>query len=158
MLPNLQNQALGFNLLERPGIPTSYWRLESRISNDSSQKFAKLWPLFGSKINNFEGSTSQHPYGSIEHVKISILTKSQPPTPKLRPENAQNTISILVNLTRPLHEPFNIKELGLLTHIFGESATRRFLWCNSQLLTPSGRRDMSQTVFQQTCQIWLEPF
>ena len=63
-------------------------------------------------------------YESIEHVEISILTKSQPQTPKLRPENAQNTASISVDLTRPLHEPFKIKDLGLLTHIFRERAQR----------------------------------
>ena len=79
-------------------------------------------------------------------------------TLKLRPKNAPNTLSISIDLTRPLHEPFKIKELGLLTHIFKESATRRFLWCNSQPLTPSGRRDMSQTMFLPTGRIWLEPF
>ena len=128
------------------------------LSQGRVRFFRKIWPLFGSKIDNFEGFGSQDPYGSIEHVKISIPTKSQPPTPKLRPKNAPNTLSISVNLTRPLHEPFKIKDLGLLTHIFRESATRRFLWCNSQLLTPSGRRDMSQTMFLPTGRIWLEPF
>ena len=60
------------------------------------------------------------------------LTTSQPPTPKLRPKHAPNTLTISVDLTRPLHEPFKIEDLGLLTHIFKESVTWQFLWCNSQ--------------------------
>ena len=38
-------------------------------------------------------------------------------------------------------------DLGLLTYISKKSASRRFSWCNSQLLTPSGRRAMKDTVF-----------
>ena len=33
--------------------------------------------------------------------------------------------------------------LGILTHIFGKSVSRRFSWCNSQLLTPSGLSRLS---------------
>ena len=133
-------------------------RLESRILNDSSQIILKILILPCLENCKCEAIRSQGPCESIDHLKISILTKSQPPTPKLRPKNVPNTLSILVNLTRPLHEPFKIKELGLLTHIFRESATRRFLWCNSQLLTSLGRRDMSETVFLPTGRMWLESF
>ena len=35
-----------------------------------------------------------------------------------------------------------IMDLGLLTYISRKSVSRRFSWCNSQLLTPSGRRAM----------------
>ena len=48
---------------------------------------------------------------------------------------------------RPLHKPFKIKDLGLLTYISRKSVSRRFSWCNYQLLTPSGRRAMKETVF-----------
>ena len=44
-------------------------------------------------------------------------------------------------------KPSQIMDLSLLTYIFGKSAKRRFSWCNSQRLSPSGRRDMSETVF-----------
>ena len=47
----------------------------------------------------------------------------------------------------PLHLPAKIKDLGLLTHTARKSVSRRFLWCNSQLLTPSGRRAMKETMF-----------
>ena len=47
----------------------------------------------------------------------------------------------------PLHLPFKIKDLGLLTYISRKSVSRRFSRCNSQLLTPSGRRAMKETMF-----------
>ena len=65
-----------------------------------------------------------------------------------------NTLATSVDLDRPqstsdgtLHKPAFFKDLGLLTNIFGKSVSRRFSWCNSQLLTPSGRRAMKETVF-----------
>ena len=53
-----------------------------------------------------------------------------------------------------LQKPSNIKGVGLLTHIFGKRATRRCSWCNSQLLSPSGRGDMSETMIPLTVR-WL---
>ena len=139
-----------------------YGRKKSRISNP---KWRLLPPTSlnnqafrGRKRVNFDGFCSLDPYETLEHVKISILTKSQPPSPQLRPENAPNTLSISINLNRSLHEPFKIKELGLLTYIFRKSASRRFLWCSSHPLTPSGRRDMSQTLFLPTKPIWQRSF
>ena len=70
-----------------------------------------------------------------------------------------NMPQILIQFQSTSPDPswtIQIKDLGLLTHIFRESATRRFLWCSSKLLTPWGRRDMSETVFLPTGRIWLE--
>ena len=41
-------------------------------------------------------------------------------------------------------------DLGLLNYISRKSVSRRFSWCNSQLLTPSGRRAMKEKVFPVT--------
>ena len=49
-----------------------------------------------------------------------------------------------------------IKDLGLLTYIFGKSATRRLSWCNSQFFSPSGRRDMSETMIPLTGRLLAE--
>ena len=137
-----------------PAIPTPYGRKKSRISNPKWRllraKRLKNQPFRGHTRGDFDGFCSQDPYESIEHVNISILTKSQPPIPKLRPENAPNTFSISFIITQTLHQPLQIKELGLLTQIFGKSAMRRFLRCKSQSLTPSGRRCMSQTIFHNS--------
>ena len=86
--------------------------LRSRFSNDPCQNFKKNMTLLWLKINNFEGISSQDPYESIQHVKISILTKYQPPTPKLWPLNSPNTHSISVDLARPLHRQFKNQGIG----------------------------------------------
>ena len=69
-------------------------------------------------------------------------------------KKAPNTLAISVDLDRlqstsdgNLHKPFKIKDLGLLTYISRKSASRRFSWCNSQLLTTSGSRAMKETLF-----------
>ena len=69
--------------------------------------------------------SSRNPYGQIEHKQISILTKSQLPNPKSRPNNALRTIPESVAINRPqstspqtLLEPFKIKDLSLLTHLY----------------------------------------
>ena len=83
-----------------------------------------------------------------------MLTKSQLPNPSGRPKYAPNAPATFSrprptspDLTRTLHLSFKIKDLGSLTYISRKSVSRRFSWCNSQLLTPSGRRAMKETVF-----------
>ena len=107
--------------------------------------------LFFHDLNKI-GSRNQ--YKSIEHKKISILTKSQLPNPSGRPKNAPKTFQKSVDLNRPqptsprpLHKPSKIRDLGLLTYISRKSVSRRCSRCNSQNLTPSGRRVMKETVF-----------
>ena len=58
--------------------------------------------------------------------------------------------STTIDLRQNPQTPSNITDLSLLTYILGKSAKRRFSWCNSQLLSPSGRRDMNETVFPPT--------
>ena len=133
-------------------IPTSCWAENIDISIDFLHyDIVKHRPIPGPKIHYLNKIGSRNQYRSIEHKKISILTKSQLPNPSGRPTNAPKTFPKIrrpqPTSPRPLHLPFKIKDLGLLTYISRKSASRRFLWCNSQLLTPSGRRDMSDTVF-----------
>ena len=48
------------------------------------------------------------------------------------------------------------KDLSPGTHLTRKSVSRRFSWCNSQLLTPSGRRAMKETVFVHHPLYWVK--
>ena len=110
--------------------------MQNFLRNGVAKMVGEIRPFRGSIIYNFDKTGPPNPYGQVRYQKISILTKSQLPTPKLRPNNTQNTFQNPSTSHQTLHLPFKIKELGLLTHIFVKSATRRFLWCNSHLLIP----------------------
>ena len=119
---------------------------------DVLEEIVECRPFLGQQIHNFNKFGSRNPYRSMGHKKMSILAKSELPNPSGRPKNAPNTFAISVDLDRPQptsdrtrHKPFKSNELGLLTYISRKSASRRFSWCNSQLLFPSGRRDMSES-------------
>ena len=109
--------------------------------------------FLGQQIHNFNKTGSRNPYRSMGHKQISNLTKIELPNPSGRPKNAPNTRDVgrpHPTSTRPHPDPFInhlFKDLSLLTHIFRKSAKRRFSWCNSQLLHPSGRRAMRETLF-----------
>ena len=111
-------------------------------------------PFWGSTIHNFNETSPPNPYGQVRHQKISILAKSQPPTPKLRPKITQNTFQNPSTSDQAMHLPFKIKELGLLTIIFVRSATRRFLWCNSHILIPKLRHDNGRFTLIMSEKFW----
>ena len=99
-------------------------------------------------------TSAQALYKSIEHKQIYTLAKSELPNPSGRPKNGPNTLAISVDLDRPqstsdgtLHKPFKIKDLGILTYISRKSASRRFSWCNSQLLTPEMSQENGRLTF-----------
>ena len=114
-------------------------------------KLVNVRPFLGPQLHSFYKISSRSPHGQIELKQISILTKSQLPTPSLRPKNVPKTTANLVDLSRPPPIPFitpkKIKELNLLTYIFVKSATRRFLWCNSQLLIRKISQENSRFMF-----------
>ena len=103
------------------------------------------------KIHNFNKIGSRNPYRSIEHEQIYSLGKVRASksirTTKTSPKYSRDFCRPHPTSPRPLHKPFKMMDLGLLTYIFRKSVSRRFSWCNSQLLTPSGRRAMKETVF-----------
>ena len=74
----------------------------SRNGGVAGRKTCKARPVMSEHIawGYFGGFSSGDPYESIEQIKISILTKSQPSILQLRPEDAPKTLSISVNLTR----------------------------------------------------------
>ena len=117
------------------------------LRNTLAKILAVIRPFQGSKINNFDRTSPPNPYGQMRHQKISILAKSQPPSPKLSPPKAPNTFQNPSTSDQTLHLPFKIKELGLLTFIFVQSATRWFLWCNSHLLIPKLRYTNGRFMF-----------
>ena len=127
--------------------------MQNLLRNGVAKIFGEFRPFQGSKIHNFNKTSPPNPYGQVRHQKISILAQSQPPTPKVRPTNAPNTFQNPSTSDQTLHLPFKIKELGLLTIIFVRSATRRFLWCNSHLLTPKLRYKKADLClkFSQKC-------
>ena len=89
---------------------------------------------------------------------FTIWAKSELPNPSGRPKKKaqillrfrSTSIDLHPTSPRPLHKPFKIKDLGLLNHMARKSVSRRCSWCNSQLLTPSGRRAMKETVLKET--------
>ena len=88
-------------------ITTSYWRLESRISNILCPTcLCETWPVHGLNMHNFNKISSRDLYGQMQHWKISILAKSQPPNPSGHPRNAPKTPLTSVDLTRPHPKPF----------------------------------------------------
>ena len=113
--------------------------MQNVLRNGVANFGGEFRPFRGSKIHYFNKTSPPNPYGQVRHQKISILAKSQPPTPKLRPQNTPNTFQNPSTSHQTLHSPFKIKELGLPTFNFVQSATRRFLWCNSHLLIPKLR-------------------
>ena len=117
-------------------------------------KIVECRPFLGQEIHNFNNIGSPNPYRSIEHEQIYNLGKVRASKSIRTTKTAPNTLATSVDLDRPqstsprpLHKPFRIKDLVLLTYIFRKSVSWRFSWCNSQLLTPSGRRAMKETVF-----------
>ena len=86
----------------------------------SSIKISRFWQSLSSQFQNYDPKMPQ------------TLFKIR------RPQSTSH---------QTLHKPFKIKDLSLLTHLAGKSASRRFSWCNSQLLTPKFRRATDQTMF-----------
>ena len=115
-----------------------------------------LIKFLSTTIHNFHEINSRNPYRSIEQYNIYILGKLRASKSIRTAKKAPNIPATSVDLTRPhptspvltrpLHKPLKIMDVGLLTYIFRKSVSRRFSWCNFQRLTPSGRRAMKETV------------
>ena len=142
----------------RTASPRLIKRLESRISNDSSQIF--WWEFDPSLAQNSIVLTKPAPttYMDSSSIKKSrfwqkLSLQFHHYVPKMHQKLSQ-IWSTSIDLHPSLHKPFKIKELGLLTHIAGKSASRRFSCCNSQLLIPKISQEKGQFTFLLADRLW----
>ena len=133
-------------------IPSFCWGENIEISADFFRwTIVEFRPFLDQQIHNFNKIGSRNPYRSIEHETIynsgNVRASKSIRMSRTCPKHSRDFSRPYPTSPGPLHKPFKIKDLGLLTYISRKSASRRFSWCNSQLLTPSGRRAMKETVF-----------
>ena len=110
---------------------------ENRISQKMRpwKKSPHVEPCQGQTCNIFWSGPCDH-FCGLEHWQKYMLVKFLASGSFLALRNGQTILSTLADLHPSIHKPVKIKELGLLTNIFVKSASRRFSWCNSQLLIP----------------------
>ena len=141
-------------------IPTYCWA-EKSISQSvfSATKSSNIDPSLANKSIILTKSAPKTYMGSSSIKKSrfwqNLSLQIHHYVPKMHRKLSQ-IWSTSIDLHPSLHKPFKIKDLSLLTHLAWKSVSRRFSWCNSQLLTPSGRRAMKETVFLPTDRLWLE--
>ena len=89
----------------------------------------------GETTDHDRPQTTDHRRQTTHHrPKISILATSQPPNPNLSSNSAPTTLQNESTLHQTLRSPFKADGLGIISFIFVRSASRLFLWCNSNLL------------------------